>query len=58
MVSSMNIRMIQEQYKRGTGRRCLEKNVDILVIQEERIVHNKPNRCENVHGATLIATTV
>ncbi|XP_072017053.1 uncharacterized protein [Amphiura filiformis] len=57
-ISTMNVRTIREQ-------RCSEElvcslmayNIDILGIQEHRIVHKEPVRYENILGQTLITTS-
>ena len=57
-ISTMNFRTIRE-------RRCreelisnhIEYDIEVLGIQEHRIVHNEPVRYENILGMTLITTS-
>ena len=58
IVSTMNVRTIREQRCREElASNLAEYNIDILGIQEHRIVHDEPVRYESILGKTLITTT-
>jgi exonuclease III len=54
----MNVRTIREQRCREELASNLDRyNIDILGIQEHRIVHDEPVKYENILGKTLITTS-
>ena len=58
IVSTMNVRTIRESRNREELSSNLSKlKIDILGIQEHRIVHEEPVRYESVHGNTLVTTS-
>ena len=58
IVSTMNVRTIRERCNREElAANLIEHNIDILGIQEHRIVHNEPVKYEDMLGSTLITTS-
>ena len=51
IISTMNVRTIREQrYREDLVYNFVEKNIDVLGIQEHRIFHEEPVRYETVLG--------
>ena len=58
MVSTMNVRTIRERCSREElAANLMEFDIDILGIQEHRIVHDEPVKYEDMPGSTLITTS-
>ena len=58
IVSTMNVRTIREQRNREElSSNFSERNIEILGVQEHRIVHEEPVRYEKVLGNTLITSS-
>ncbi|XP_072015018.1 uncharacterized protein [Amphiura filiformis] len=57
-ISTMNVRTIREQQCREElVSNLIEYNVEVLGIQEHRIIHDEPIRYEDILGRTLITTS-
>ncbi|XP_072042893.1 uncharacterized protein [Amphiura filiformis] len=57
-ISTMNVRTIREnRCREELVSNLIEYNIDILGIQEHRIVHKEPVKFEDILGQTLITTS-
>ena len=58
IISTMNVRTIREQRCREElVSNFIEYNIDILGLQEHRLIHDEPVRYENILGSTIITTS-
>ena len=58
LISTVNVRTIREQRCREElVSNLIEYNIEVLGLQEHRIVHAEPVRYENILGRTLITTS-
>ena len=53
----MNVRIREQRCREELVSNLIEYDIEVLGIQENRIVHNKPVRYENILGMTLITTS-
>ncbi|MEE8288342.1 MAG: reverse transcriptase domain-containing protein [Nitrosomonadaceae bacterium] len=57
-ISTFNVRTIREQRLREElTSNCVKQNIDVIGIQEHRIVHEEEIRYENIQGRTLITSS-
>ena len=58
IISTMNVRTIREQRNREElSTNLTAQNIDILGVQEHRIIHNEPIRYEKVSSNMLITSS-